>query len=75
MNQNVNTDVRATLPIPKTLSHKGGEAKFKLSTGKSITLKVPSGIKSGQKLRLKGQGEKCPCCKHKGDLIVTIRIK
>lgn len=71
----VDTDVRANLPIPKKLAKKGGEAKFRLSTGKSITLKVPEGTKDGQKMRLKGQGEKCPCCEHKGDLIVTIKIK
>jgi DnaJ-class molecular chaperone len=72
--QEVDSDVKAVLPIPKNLSTKGGEAKFKLSSGKSITLKIPSGIKSGQKMRLKGQGGKCPYCRHKGDLIVTIKI-
>ncbi|MGB2601132.1 MAG: DnaJ domain-containing protein [Candidatus Omnitrophota bacterium] len=73
--QEVNTDVRATLPVPKELAKKGGEAKFTLSSGKNITLTIPVGTKSGQKMRLRGQGTKCPCCKHKGDLIVTIRIK
>jgi DnaJ-class molecular chaperone len=71
----VDTDVRAVLPIPMNLASKGGEAKFKLSSGKNITLKIPAGIKNGKKMRLKGQGSKCPCCKHKGDLIVTIQIK
>ena len=71
---NVNTDVKAALPIPGALAKKGGEAKFKLSTGKSIELRIPVGTKSGQKMRLKGQGEKCPCCRHKGDLIITINI-
>jgi len=71
----VNTDVNAVLPVPKDLAEKGGEARFNLSSGKSITLKVPKGTKSGQKMRLRGQGEDCPCCKHKGDLIVTIKIK
>ena len=73
--QSVDTDIRASLPVPKNLAQKGGEAKFKLSTGKSITLKIPQGTKSGQKMRLKGQGEKCPHCSHKGDLIVTVQIK
>ncbi len=73
--RNVDTDVKAMLPVPKTLAEKGGEAKFRLSTGNSITLRVPKGIKEGQKLRLKGQGAECPCCKHKGDLIVTIKYK
>ena len=71
----VDTDVNAVLPIPKNLAEKGGEARFNLSSGKNITLKVPKGTKNGQKLRLRGQGENCPCCKHKGDLMVTIKIK
>lgn len=71
----VDTDTRAELPIPKNLAEKGGEAKFKLSSGKSISLKIPKGTKTGQKMRLRGQGSKCPCCNHKGDLIVSIKIK
>lgn len=73
--QEVDSDIRATLPIPKDLAKKGGEAKFKLSSGKNITLKIPPGTTNGQKMRLRGQGDKCPCCKHKGDLIVTVKIK
>lgn len=75
MQTDVDTDIRAELPIPKNLAEKGGEAKFKLSSGRSITLKVPKGTKNAQKMRLKGQGQNCPCCKHKGDLIVTIKVK
>lgn len=71
----VDTDTRAALPIPEKLADKGGEAKFTLSGGKNITLKIPKGTKNGQKLRLKGQGEKCPCCSHNGDLIVTVKVK
>ncbi len=70
----VDTDTKATLPIPKKLAVKGGEARFTLSSGKNITLKIPKGTKNGQKLRLKGQGEKCPCCSHNGDLIVTAKV-
>jgi DnaJ-class molecular chaperone len=71
----VDTDVSAELPIPKKLAEKGGEAKFRLSSGKNITLRVPPGTKQGQKMRLRGQGNECPCCKHKGDLMVTIKVK
>jgi DnaJ-class molecular chaperone len=69
------TTVRANLPIPAKLAEKGGEAKFRLAGGKSVTLKIPPGTKSGQKMRLRDQGEECPCCRHKGDLIITLRIK
>lgn len=71
----VDTDVEAHLPVPKNVAEKGGEAKFKLSTGRSITLKIPPGTKNGQKMKLRGQGKDCPCCRHKGDLIVTIKVK
>ena len=71
----VDTDIKAALPIPGDLAKKGGEAKFKLSTGESIELRIPAGTKNGQKMRLKGQGEQCPCCRHKGDLILTINAK
>lgn len=70
----VDTDTKVILPIPKKLADKGGEAKFTLSSGKYITLKIPKKTKNGQKLRLRGQGEKCPCCSHNGDLIVTVKM-
>jgi len=73
--QEIESDIKATLPIPAKLASGGGEAKFTLSSGKNITLKIPRGIKNGQKMRLAGQGEICPHCNHKGDLIVTIKIK
>ena len=71
----VDTDSKAMLPIPRHLAEKGGEARFGLADGRNITLKIPKGTKSGQKMRLRGQGDECPCCKHRGDLIVTIKIK
>ena len=73
--QQLDTDMRASLPIPKRLAQSGGEANFKLSDGRSITLKIPKGTKDGQKMRLRAQGQDCPYCGHKGDLIVTIKIK
>ncbi len=75
MTEEAETDIHAKLPIPKELAKKGGEARFKLSSGKNITLTIPPGTKSGQRMRLRGQGKKCPCCKHKGDLIVTVGVK
>ncbi len=73
--EEADTDITAVLPIPRTLAEKGGEANFTLSGGKGIKLKVPAGTRNGQKMRLKGQGKECPRCRHKGDLILTIKIK
>jgi len=73
--EEVDTDIRAVLPVPAKLMDKGGEAKFTISGGKSIILKIKSKTKDGQKMRLKGQGNSCSCCKHMGDLIVTLKAK
>ena len=75
VSQEVDSNIKANLPIPAKLASAGGEAKFTLSNGKNITLKIPRGIKNGQKMRLREQGGKCPHCRHKGDLIITIKIK
>jgi DnaJ-class molecular chaperone len=69
-----NTDITASLPIPANLAQKGGEVLFNYS-GKKITLKIKPGTRPGQKLRIKEQGKKCPCCDHRGDLILTITQK
>ncbi|MFH1092981.1 MAG: DnaJ domain-containing protein [Candidatus Omnitrophota bacterium] len=71
--QKYNTDIHADIKIPQNIARQGGEVKVKLSDGKTITLKINPGTKSGQKLRLKGVGNMCPTCDHKGDLIVSVR--
>ena len=67
------TDTSATLAIPARLAEKGGEVLFNYG-GKKITLRIKPNTPSGQKLRIKDQGETCPHCNHSGDLIVTIQI-
>ncbi len=69
----VDTDVRAELKVPKGQALKQGKAVLNLR-GKKITVTIPPGIKDGQKLRVKGQGELCGACAHHGDLIITVRI-
>jgi len=68
------TDVKANLTIPKNIALNGGDIKFKLNDGRTITLKIAKNTKNGQKMRLKGLGTRCPCCDHKGDFIVAIRL-
>ncbi len=73
--QKIDTDIVSQVNVPKQLASQGGEIRLKLSSGKTITLKVPAGTKDGQKLRLRGQGQNCPYCDHSGDIIVQISIK
>ncbi len=73
--QKVDTNIYASLDVPRDITIKGGEAQFKLNNGKMITLKINPNTKSGQKMRLKRLGKSCPTCDHSGDLIITINHK
>ncbi|MCA9395904.1 MAG: J domain-containing protein [Candidatus Omnitrophica bacterium] len=70
--QKINTDVQASVRIPKHQKGQSIQAKMKTPEGKTITVNIPKDIKHKQKLRLKGQGQSCPCCDKKGDMYVEI---
>jgi len=69
--RNDDTDLHATLNVPRRILIEGGEAAFR-HNGKELTLKINAGTKRGQRLRLRSQGRLCPYCHHKGDLILNI---
>ncbi|MBI2095801.1 MAG: J domain-containing protein [Candidatus Omnitrophica bacterium] len=71
----VSPDASATLKISRARAQKGGEVSFETRDGKKITVKIPSAIVAGKKLRLAGQGNLCPTCGHPGDLILTIKVE
>jgi DnaJ-class molecular chaperone len=73
-NSKVNTDFNASINIPKNIAQNGGSVKFKLNDGRSINLKINRATKNGQKMKLKGLGETCPTCDHKGDLIIKVNL-
>jgi molecular chaperone DnaJ len=43
--------------------------------GESVSVKVPAGIKDGQKLKVRGKGQASPNGGPAGDLVVTIQVK
>lgn len=43
--------------------------------GESVSVKVPAGIKDGQKLKVRGKGQASPNGGPGGDLVVTIKVK
>jgi len=66
------TDIESALSVPGRIMADGGTVVFKYGENKKINLEIKPGTKEGQKLRLRGQGKKCPCCDHYGDLIVRL---
>lgn len=71
----VNADIVANIKISKEKAEKGGEVTVKSPEGKTLSVRIPAHIKSGQKLRLTRQGRPCPTCRHEGDLILQVNIQ
>lgn len=69
-------DVEATMHLSIEEAYHGGKRTFTLhGAGRSsITVSVPKGIVSGEKMRLKGKGEPSPYGGNSGDLILKIEV-
>ena len=62
------TGSRVKLSIPLELAYTGGKQKIRIDN-RTLEVNIPVGIKSGQSIRLAGQGE------HKGNLMIEIEYK
>ncbi len=71
-------DLAHELTIPFSTAIIGGEASISLqrANGKNETLsvKIPAGIESGKKIRLRGQGEQSPARGQAGDILITVHV-
>ena len=69
--------LEARLKIPFLTAVKGGETTIELQRGQgkveSLVVKVPPGVDTGAKLRLRGQGEPGSKGAPAGDLTITLR--
>lgn len=72
------SDVEQEIVIPFAVSIKGGKHTLSLTheSGRSetITVTIPPGIVSGQKIRLRGQGGTAPRGGPRGDLLVRVKV-
>jgi DnaJ-class molecular chaperone len=68
-------DLEATLTISLEDAAGGATTRLHLPTGKDIEVKIPTGITSGQTIRLKGQGYPSPWGGGvPGDALITVTI-
>jgi DnaJ-class molecular chaperone len=70
-------DLHAELEIPFTTSILGGESSVVLNRGgrtETISVKIPAGIESGKKIRLRGQGGQAARGGKPGDLLLTVLV-
>lgn len=64
-------DINAEILIPFDTAILGGEQNIKMN-GESIKIKIPHGIKNGEKLRVRGKGKIMGG--QRGDLIVQVKL-
>jgi curved DNA-binding protein len=55
-------------------AYTGGERQLQTHDGRSLSVKIPQGVKQGTKLRLKGQGALHPHTGQRSDLLLEIDI-
>lgn len=70
-------DARASVTIPFNVAIQGGETSVSLrreGQSQTIKVKIPPGIESGKKIRLRGQGEPSPRGGQAGDLILEVNV-
>ena len=63
-------DVQYTIGIDFLDAARGAKQRVTMPDGKTLEIKIPEGIREGQKLRLKGQG-----AQPSGDAYVTVHIR
>jgi DnaJ-class molecular chaperone len=72
-------NVEAQLTIPFLTAIRGGETKIDVERGggrrESLVVKIPPGIESGAKLRLRGQGEAGEQGGPRGDLTILVTVE
>ncbi|MEO7261500.1 MAG: DnaJ C-terminal domain-containing protein [Jatrophihabitantaceae bacterium] len=67
------TDVEATTTLTFRQAVEGDTVSLRRGDGSTITTRVPAGVKSGQKIRLRGKGNPGPA--GNGDLILTVTVE
>ncbi|MFT4147782.1 MAG: DnaJ C-terminal domain-containing protein [Micrococcaceae bacterium] len=66
-------DIKATSSISFAGAIRGTQIALRSSDGKVTNVRIPAGVKDGQKIKVRGKGQEGPA--GKGDLIVTVKVK
>ena len=65
-------EAEATLPFADAV---GGSTATLRVEGRTVTARIPAGVRDGQRIRLRGQGRPGPRGESAGDLMVTVHVE
>ena len=68
-------DVTATTTLDFVTAVQGDTITLQAPDGKPFKVKVPAGVKDGQKIRLRGRGRPSPDGGEPGDIVVQVKVR
>lgn len=68
-------DVNATTTLDFSTAVQGNTVTLQVSSGDSIKVKIPAGVKDGQKIKVRGKGEPGPMGGPAGDIILSVQVR
>ncbi|MGB8700404.1 MAG: DnaJ C-terminal domain-containing protein [Thermosynechococcaceae cyanobacterium] len=69
------TDAEADITLTLKEALNGTEKRLMLSSGETITVKIPAGAKPGSRIRVRGKGHINPRTQGRGDLYLSVKVQ
>lgn len=67
-------DVQATTTLPFADAVHGSTVTLRTADGRTVTARIPPGVRDGQKIRLRGKGQSGDDGAPAGDLVITVHV-